>query len=311
MVCARRSRPAASPSPPRSGRPAASTRTPFCPRPAAAGLGGRRERHRQPGRARAAVQPRRERAGRSAPGVEPVMQLTCRDRNRMALQSDLLSAAALGIPNVLLLTGDHPRYGDHPDAMPVFDLDSVQLIWTARTLRDEGELLSGRALDPPPGVAHRLGGEPVRAAAGVPARAARQEGRRRRGVLPDPVRVRRGRLRPLHGRRRRPRAGRALRGARGRRPDPLAAGAGVHAHRGPGHPRPRRRGTPAARRPVRPGGRRGHACASRRSRRCARSRASAGVHVMAFGYERGRPRHPGRGGVRRPADPIAERSRAG
>jgi methylenetetrahydrofolate reductase (NADPH) len=84
-------------------------------------------------------------------GVEPVMQLTCRDRNRIALQSDLIAAATLGIPNVLLLTGDHPRFGDHPDAKPVFDLDSVQLVWTARTMRDDGLLLSGRPLDPRPG----------------------------------------------------------------------------------------------------------------------------------------------------------------
>ena len=83
-------------------------------------------------------------------GVEPVMQLTCRDRNRLALQSDLLSAAALGVPNVLLLTGDHPRYGDHPDGKPVFDLDGVQLVWTARTMRDEAHLLSGRELTVPP-----------------------------------------------------------------------------------------------------------------------------------------------------------------
>lgn len=83
-------------------------------------------------------------------GVEPVMQLTCRDRNRIALQSDLLSAAALGVPNVLLLSGDHPVHGDHPDAAAVFDLDSVQLVWTARTLRDEGRLLSGRPVDPRP-----------------------------------------------------------------------------------------------------------------------------------------------------------------
>jgi methylenetetrahydrofolate reductase (NADPH) len=79
-------------------------------------------------------------------GVEPVMQLTCRDRNRLALQSDLLAAAALGIPNVLLMTGDHPRYGDHPDAKPVFDLDGTGLIQTARTMRDQGLLLSGRPL---------------------------------------------------------------------------------------------------------------------------------------------------------------------
>jgi methylenetetrahydrofolate reductase (NADPH) len=83
-------------------------------------------------------------------GVEPVMQLQCRDRNRIALQSDLLGAAALGIPNVLLLTGDHTRFGDHPDAKPVFDLDSIQLIWTARTMRQQARLLSGRELKPAP-----------------------------------------------------------------------------------------------------------------------------------------------------------------
>jgi len=83
-------------------------------------------------------------------GVEPVMQLTCRDRNRLALQSDLLGAAAVGIPNVLLMTGDHPKFGDHPDAKPVFDLDSVQLLWAARMMRDEGRLLSGRALSTRP-----------------------------------------------------------------------------------------------------------------------------------------------------------------
>jgi methylenetetrahydrofolate reductase (NADPH) len=83
-------------------------------------------------------------------GVEPVMQLVCRDRNRIALQSDLLGAAALGIPNVLLLTGDHPVFGDHPGAKPVFDLDSVQLVWTARSLRDEGVLLSGKPVAPRP-----------------------------------------------------------------------------------------------------------------------------------------------------------------
>jgi len=83
-------------------------------------------------------------------GLEPIMQMTCRDRNRIALQSDLLGASALGIPNILVMTGDHPRFGDHASAKPVFDLDSVQLLWTARTMRDEGKLLSGRKLSPPP-----------------------------------------------------------------------------------------------------------------------------------------------------------------
>lgn len=67
-------------------------------------------------------------------GFEPVYQLTCRDRNRLALQSDLLSAAALGIENALILTGDHPSLGDHPEAKPVFDLDSVQLLQAAKKL---------------------------------------------------------------------------------------------------------------------------------------------------------------------------------
>lgn len=83
-------------------------------------------------------------------GVEPVMQLQCRDRNRIALQADLLGAAAVGVPNVLLLTGDHQRFGDHPDARGVFDLDSVQLVWTARTMRDHARLLSGRTLSTAP-----------------------------------------------------------------------------------------------------------------------------------------------------------------
>ena len=84
-------------------------------------------------------------------GIEPVMQVTCRDRNRLALQSDLIAAGALGIPNVLLMTGDHPRFGDHPDAKPVFDLDGMQLIQAARTMRDEGLLMSGRSLSVRPG----------------------------------------------------------------------------------------------------------------------------------------------------------------
>src|SRR5260370_2712761 len=78
-----------------------------------------------------------------AAGLEPVMQMTCRDRNRIALQSDLLGASALGIRNVLVMTGDHPRFGDHPQAKPGFDLDSVQLLGALRTMRDEHTLLSG------------------------------------------------------------------------------------------------------------------------------------------------------------------------
>jgi methylenetetrahydrofolate reductase (NADPH) len=83
-------------------------------------------------------------------GVEPIMQLTCRDRNRIALQSELLAASALGVPNVLIMTGDHPRHGDHGEAAPVFDLDSTQLLGVAAAMRDEARLMSGGVLTPPP-----------------------------------------------------------------------------------------------------------------------------------------------------------------
>lgn len=79
-------------------------------------------------------------------GLEPVYQLTCRDRNRLALQSDLLSAANFGIENVLALTGDHPKLGDHPQAKPVFDLDSVQLIQAIRGL-EQGMDMAGKKLE--------------------------------------------------------------------------------------------------------------------------------------------------------------------
>ena len=85
-----------------------------------------------------------------AAGLEPVVQMTCRDRNRIALQSDLLGASALGIRNVLVMTGDHPKFGDHPEAKPVFDLDSVQLLSALRAMRDDHVLLSGRTVDPAP-----------------------------------------------------------------------------------------------------------------------------------------------------------------
>lgn len=78
-------------------------------------------------------------------GIEPIFQLTCRDRNRLALQSELLGAAALGIRNVLALTGDHLSFGDHKGAKPVFDLDSVQLLQTITQL-NSGTDLSGKKL---------------------------------------------------------------------------------------------------------------------------------------------------------------------
>ena len=83
-------------------------------------------------------------------GYEPVMQVSCRDKNRIAIQGDLLGAAAMGVRNVLCLTGDGVQTGDQPEAKPVFDLDSISLLRTARMLRDDGHFLSGRKLDVAP-----------------------------------------------------------------------------------------------------------------------------------------------------------------
>jgi methylenetetrahydrofolate reductase (NADPH) len=79
-------------------------------------------------------------------GYAPVMQISCRDRNRIAIQGDILGGAAMGVCNVLCLTGDGVQAGDHPQAKPVFDLDAVTLLETARTLRDEHRFLSGRKI---------------------------------------------------------------------------------------------------------------------------------------------------------------------
>jgi methylenetetrahydrofolate reductase (NADPH) len=83
-------------------------------------------------------------------GLEPVLQMVTRDRNRIALQSDLLGAAALGIENVLCLTGDHQSFGNQKNARGVFDLDSIQLVHTAKAMRDDGVLVDGTELESSP-----------------------------------------------------------------------------------------------------------------------------------------------------------------
>lgn len=85
-------------------------------------------------------------------GYAPVMQISCRDRNRIAIQGDVLGAAAMGVCNILCLTGDGVQVGDQPGAKPVFDLDSISLLETIRTMRDDGCFLSGRKLSVPPAV---------------------------------------------------------------------------------------------------------------------------------------------------------------
>ena len=85
-------------------------------------------------------------------GIEPVLQMTTRDRNRLALQGDTIGAAALGIHNFLCLTGDKMAAGDQPDAAEVFEIDSGELMRQMRDMRDQGRYPSGRAIDPPPGL---------------------------------------------------------------------------------------------------------------------------------------------------------------
>lgn len=83
-------------------------------------------------------------------GMEPNYQMVCRDRNRLAMQSDILGAYALGIRNMLCLSGDHQQFGDHPYAKGVFDIDSMQLIGMVKKMRDEGKFLGGDDIEVPP-----------------------------------------------------------------------------------------------------------------------------------------------------------------
>jgi 5,10-methylenetetrahydrofolate reductase len=85
-------------------------------------------------------------------GYAPIMQIACRDKNRIAIQGDVLGAAAMGVANILCLTGDGVQAGDQPGAKPVFDLDSMSLLETIRVMRDNGKFLSGRKLTTPPSV---------------------------------------------------------------------------------------------------------------------------------------------------------------
>ncbi len=98
-------------------------------------------------------------------GFDPVFEVTCRDRNRLALQSDILSAAALGIENLLVLTGDYPTLGDHPEAKPVFDLDSVQLLQVVGKLQAGVDMKDNKLTGPAPefcvGAVVNPGAEPI------------------------------------------------------------------------------------------------------------------------------------------------------
>jgi 5,10-methylenetetrahydrofolate reductase len=131
-------------------------------------------------------------------GYAPIMQIACRDKNRIAIQGDVLGAAAMGVANILCLTGDGVQAGDQPGAKPVFDLDCMSLLETIRTMRDEQKFLSGRKLTSPPHVFLGAAINPFAPPLRFPAAQARQEDRRRRPVRAEPVLLRRAHARRIH-----------------------------------------------------------------------------------------------------------------
>ena len=218
-------------------------------------------------------------------GYAPVLQVACRDRNRIAIQGDVLGAAAMGVANILCLTGDGVQAGDQPGALPVFDLDSISLLETVRTMRDEARFLSGRKITSPPHIFLGAAANPFAPPYEFRAAPARQEGRRparsscrrstastcrcsaqfmRAGARPRPAR------KMLHPGRRRP----ARLGARrraGSAPTCPASTSRTRSSRGSKGPRTRSR---KARR-----------SASRSCRRCREIDGVSGAHVMAYRQE--------------------------
>ncbi len=120
-------------------------------------------------------------------GIEPVLQFTVRDRNRIALQADLLGAAALGVPNILCLHGDDISKSDQPETKAVHDIDSRELMNTARRMRDEGALPSGRALHSRPGLLIGAADTPVDPKPGWKPDRLRAKNRPRRRVCANAV----------------------------------------------------------------------------------------------------------------------------
>jgi len=118
-----------------------------------------------------------------AEGLDPVLQMVVRDRNRIALQSDVLGASALGIRNILCLSGDHQCFGNQPQAKGVFDIDSVQLIQTVRRMRDAGEVIGGDKLASPPDLFMRGRGKSLCRSFQIPGRPSRHKGGGRREFI--------------------------------------------------------------------------------------------------------------------------------
>ena len=115
------------------------------------------------------------------------MQMVCRDRNRIAAQSDILGAAALGISNLLCLSGDHQVFGDHPQAKNVFDVDSIQLLKIAKQMRDDVEIFRRQRCRRAAGDVHRGSRQSFCRSFQNPGSPPGQEGRGGSAIYPDPV----------------------------------------------------------------------------------------------------------------------------
>ena len=123
-------------------------------------------------------------------GYAPILQISCRDKNRIAIQGDVLGAAAMGVANIMCLTGDGVQAGDQPGAKPVFDLDCMSLLETVRIMRDNGEVPFRPQADDPAASLSRRGDQSLCAALRFPPLPARQEDRGRCAVRPEPVLLR-------------------------------------------------------------------------------------------------------------------------
>ena len=211
-------------------------------------------------------------------GIEPIFQMTCRDRNRLALQGDLLGAAALGIHNILVLAGDDPKAGDQPEAKAVFDLDSRGLLAMAHRMRARAEAAFGHRDRGQPRAGARRGRRAGRSAARLGPEGPVRQGRGRRGLRADAV---------LHGHRRRaPLCGAAARARLQaadpdrRRADSLGALGALDAREAVRHPRSRTRSSSAWRKRANPKAEGRRICVEV-LQELAEIPGVAGAHVMA------------------------------
>ena len=120
-------------------------------------------------------------------GLNPILQMVSRDRNRLAMQSDIIGAYAHGIDTMLCLSGDHPHFGDHPMAASVHDIDSVQMVDMVKKMREEGIFQGGEKIDGPPQMFIGRRGQSFRRSFRAARGPAGQESQGRRRLHPDPV----------------------------------------------------------------------------------------------------------------------------